>query len=840
MVSPSGGVFSHPAPARRWRITNAQRLYSAVLLVSAATLILEIALTRVFAVAQGYHFAFLSVSLALLGFGVSGTVLALAGRRLGLAQAASPAPGSLTQQRPRETRPLGRPRFLAACPLLFSLFTLGSYLGTNYLPFDSYRIAWEPVQWAYFALYYALLSLPFLFSGLFVGFLLASRPLAVGPLYGSNMAGSALGSLLSVLLLPALGAPGEIALASVFGLVAGALLTNDRRASLALVVCTLVAFALLVAASPGWLDVQLSPYRGLSQALRYPGARVTFAGWSQLGRIDVLESGGIRAFPGLSLGYAGALPPQLGLLTDGDNLTPLTKAAATRPELLQALPQALAYRLLPSPNVLLIEPHGNADALLARSFGARSITVLEGDDLVANLISRRYADYLGGTYSPPGTRLLVADARGYLARGEERFDLVEIALGDSFRPITAGASTLSENYLYTAEAFRAYYDHLAPGGLLLVTRWLQTPPSEDLRCWLLAVGAVERAGGEPARQLVAYRSWSTVSILAARSPFTTEQIALLKTGLSELSFDAVYYPGVRPEETNRYNVLPALDHYDLFARALGPGGEASYSSYGYDVTPPKDDRPFFYHFFRWEQTGAVLAQLGTTWQPFGGGGYLLTLGLLVLVTGLSAVLMLVPLLPRRRGEGKVILGARPLCYFALLGAGYLLVEIPLVQRAVLLLGHPTRAFAATLLALLLFSGLGSLVAARRVHPSLICAAVALAAATYPGLLSLLSTNLLGLEATLRFAAFVLALAPLGFAMGIPFPRGLSALGSRQAALTPWAWAVNGFTSVASSVGAALLALGMGFSAVVWLGAVAYALAALAATGLGGRAASAPR
>ena len=804
-------------------VKGSYALEGAVILVSAATLVVEIALTRVFSLAQGYHFAFLSVSLALLGFGVSGSFLGLfpAGGQPG------PPAGSAAGWRGRTGRLAAAGAQLLQsrpiCSLTFAASVLGSYLAANHLPFDSYRIVWEPAQWLYFVAYYALLSLPFFFSGVFVGFLLASRPSVVGRLYAANMVGAALGSLVAVAALPYVGAPGEIALAAGLGLAATSLLLPGRAVSLALLVAGGTATALLVAARPAWLEVQLSPYQALSHAQRYPDARVAYSGWSPLARIDVLESAQFRSFPGLSLAYAGGLPPQLALFVDGDNPSPLTKADVTPTELLGALPSALGYRLVEVPRVLLLEPRGGLDGLLAQRMGARSVTAVEGDDLVGQLAAGRYASFLGGAYSEPQARLVYDSPRSYLARSDQRFDLIVLPLGGSFRPVSAGAWALSEDYLYTAEAFQAYYDHLSDGGLLLATRWLQTPPSEELRAWAMVAETVEAAAGAPSQQMAAYRTWSTVTILASRSRLRPEQIATLKEWVAERSFDVVYYPGVIPEETNRYNLLPSLELHDRFAQAVSSDRQALYAAYPYDVSPPTDDRPFFHHFFRWSQMGAVLERLGKTWQPFGGSGFLLLLGLLLLVVAAAASFIIAPLLFRLRPG---VSSFHALTYFALLGFGFLLVEIPLVQKMVLLLGHPTRAFAATVLALLLFSGIGSL-ASGRLSPFRAAALAALAAAACPAVISVLSPVLLSLALPWRFVGAAAALAPLGFVMGMPFPRGLLTLGQNQAGLIPWAWGINGFASVASSVISAIVALTWGFSEALLLGATAYALAAVA-------------
>jgi hypothetical protein len=248
------------------------------------------------------------------------------------------------------------------------------------------------------------------------------------------------------------------------------------------------------------------------------------------------------------------------------------------------------------------------------------------------------------------------------------------------------------------------------------------------------------------------------------------------------------------------------------------------------VRPPDDDRPFFFHFFKWEQTGTVLALLGKTWEPFGGSGYLILLALLVLVVALSVALVLVPIvvIRRRQRRGLAEPGGwgRPAVYFAGLGLGFLLVEVALVQRSIVFLDHPAQAFAVVLFGLLSSSGIGSVLSARLPWRPVL-AALAVAIAVYPWLLSGAFSAFLGQALPVRVLVTLALLAPLGLLMGVPFPRGLRALGETRPSWIPLAWGVNGFASVASSVLAAIIALSWGFTAVFAGAALAY-LVALAA------------
>jgi hypothetical protein len=321
----------------------------------------------------------------------------------------------------------------------------------------------------------------------------------------------------------------------------------------------------------------------------------------------------------------------------------------------------------------------------------------------------------------------------------------------------------------------------------------------------------------------------TALLLVKNGEFSTKEIEAVRDFCAENKFDLVYYPGIQPAEANRYNVLPEPSYYQAFQDLLSAENRARfYADYAFDVSPPKDNRPFFFHFFKWSQTPAILQTFGQTWQPFGGSGYFVLVALLVLALLASAVLILVPLLFQRKlptaplSKGKKTgevdykstmsggIRGRVFLYFALLGLGYLFVEIPLMQRFILFLGHPIYAFATTLFALLLFSGLGSMICPRLSLLKMLIV-LFLTILLYPLLLPHLFQLLLGQTFVLRLLASVLSLAPLGFLMGIPFPGGIALLDRLAPDLIPWAWGINGCLSVLASILSTMLAISFGFS-----------------------------
>jgi SAM-dependent methyltransferase len=600
-------------------------------------------------------------------------------------------------------------------------------------------------------------------------------------------------------------------------------------------------------------SVRLSQYKGLSYALNLPQARVVATRSSALGRVDVVASPAIREAPGLSLvtPMDARLPRQLGLYEDADTAGPITAFDGDVHALSYldwSSPAAPYFALRPATRelrVCVLGAGGGAGVLLALRHGAQ-VDAVELDPNVTGLMHGQFHDFAGGLYDRPDVHVHRAEARTFVQAARERWDVIDVSLVDSFAGSAMGAGAVGESYLYTREAFETYLRHLRPGGLLAATRWVRMPPRDELKLFATAVEALEKLGRNPAERLVLIRSWATVTLLVKNEPFGSAELATLRRWAEDRLFDTAYFPGIQANQENRLNFLER-DYYAEAVRALlAPGArrEQFLDDYAFDVRPATDQRPYFFHFFRWRSLPVVLGELRRSSIPLSELGYLILLATLLQATVLAILLTVSPLafLTRRNVPGDPS-AARPapggvtrlrvlLCFLAL-GIGYLFVEMALIQRLVFFLAKPIYAVAVVLAGLLFVSGLGSAWAARQLREgasvlriAMIAAlVVAGAAAVYSFGLYPFLTNLLGWPLGARMIVALVVMSPLG-AMGMPFPLVVHHLGQTHEELLPWAWAVNGCASVVAGPLATLVALGAGLPAVLLASSTCYLLTAM--------------
>jgi SAM-dependent methyltransferase len=788
-----------PATAR----PETWRLPLVIAIISCASLLLELALTRLFSVVLFYHFAFLAISVALLGLGAGGVFAHICRHRL----------SRWTVEQ------LGGVLLSANALIVLGVLevVLHSAVSLNL----------ELRNFEKLSVLYIAAAIPFFLTGLLFSIVFAREPEQVARLYGFDLIGGALACILLVPILNVLGAPNAVLCSAVLMAVAAALWSDARRTR-SWAVTLAVAYVALIAANHSGKLIDIIYAKGL----RRDASWVQFARWNALSRVEV-DQVGLAKYIVIDADASTAImnvdPAEWARDVPVGSDPGTWKQSAPfnwKTDLMNAAP-SLANVLRPRGDFAIIGPGGGVDVLRAVANGSHRVTGIEINPLIANTIMRgSYADYAHHLYQRPEVHIHVADGRSYLRSSRDRYDVVQMTLVDTWASTAAGAYALSENNLYTVEAFREYFDHLRPDGMIAITRWEFRQPREALRVVSQAIEALHELGvNNPAGNFIVAsdgpldQDGRPVIVLAKKSGFTAEEISAVRAHLLG-----------HPKLVTLY--LPNGDNpQNAFTRLIQSNDPRAFAvSYQYNVTPVFDSSPFF--FFTLKTANAISDLRGTR----GGMDWRVNLGLvilgMVLLISIVAVLafLVVPLALEPRSSQPRLW---PLCYFIAIGLGYILVEITLIQRFVLFLGHPTYALTVVIFLMLLASGAGSL-SARRWAPRIrtlrpVLLLIVAGVIAYLGVLPPILKSLVGLPFAVKLLVSGALIVPLGFIMGMPFPSGLRLLDESALStggLTEWAWAMNASASVLGSVLAMVVALHFGLNVTLFCGALAYALAGL--------------
>ncbi len=900
-------------------------LCTGLALVAGSVILLQIALTRVFAITMWHHLAYMVISLALLGFGAAGSLLTA--RRSG-AGTANPAGA------------------LAALSGAYGLSVFAAFFLVSQVQVDTLEIWSDKQNVLRLGLTAAAVFVPFFFAGAAVGLALTRFAKHANRLYSFDLLGSALGGAASVWILAREGGSAAVLLAGCMGAAGGSAFALAAGRKAFLVSCLPLALCAGVFAA-----FVAGPLRDRWQIPFAPGKEFTRY-QDRLDELDRIPSSTAE----VEVGPLQRLPPLIGgdfglqwlraiddlgrlIGQDGSAPTTMYKDAARFAEMpfLRDTQAASAYTCREAtgagePKVLVIGVGGGADVMVALEHGARHVTAVEINRAMIDVVSERYDDFLGGLFRPGAhpfsdkIELVHGEGRAFVRGTDERYDVIQMSGVDSFTALSTGAYTLSESYLYTVEAVKDFYAHLEEGGYVNYSRFILSfpqQPRESLRLANIAYTALDELGiADPSTHIAVFRGQIWASTLIKRGAFTPAELAALEELAARNGFWGLVFDPLRPparsdephpgtdrvaqwdfhvavterrvagleklhaphdvvlqltdafrlafagdragaehlvrelteplpvpereqadatlrklvEETatrarlNDASFDHSLECYSTLLRGTADERAAFVAGYEYDLSPCTDDDPFFFNYYRYrnllkkERSKAVTDLAYTHDYPV---GHVVLVSSLLQITLVALLLILLPLARVSRRGAPTGARIQVFLYFAALGAGFMFVEIVLMQKMVLFLGHPTHAVTVVLTALLAFAGLGSLLAARfdarRAAPfRWLALVVPLCVLLEAALVDRVLPELLGLPFAGRVAAVVALLAPLGLVLGMPFPLGLRRIAARWPELLPWAWAINAFLSVFTSIFCILLGMALGFSAVLVVAAFVYA------------------
>jgi hypothetical protein len=751
------------------------------------------------------------ISIALFGFGASGTFLSL---------------GEVFNGR-RQWHPPSR-LSLSILLVLFSISVIVSFLALIHLPLDYFSLPVEPLQSVYLLVAYLCLSLPFFVSGLIIAIGYTTAPEKAGLVYFASMAGSALGAVVPVLLLPLLGEGKLILISAAIPLIPAMVSTlrrfHEPETPIAghpilrnlMVPCCLaiigIVLYLLTAGLP-LIRIAPSPYKALGRILQFPQTQILESKSSIRGRIDRVRTPYMHFAPGLSLKYTQTLPRQHVIYKDGDNplvLYDLNKIDDSN--FASYMISFAGYSLIQQPeDVLLIQRGGGSSVPCALASGAERITIIEQNRSVAAILGRKYP-----------LQVINRDPRVFLAQSTDRYDIIQI---ENWGATIPGAAALNQEYTFTIEAFREYWDHLKPGGIISISRKLLLPPSDSLRLWGTAYEALQQIGiRSPGDHLALIRNFDTFTLLISKSAVNVGgvlQFARIR------NFDLVFLKSIDRNMVNRFHEFEEPYHYQRI-KQLADAYESDrqhvfFRKYHLDVKPQSDWRPFPGRFLKWSKVKELYKSLGNRFYALFLSGEIVVSLVFVEALILAVCLLIIPVILSTRKIKKPTFAQ--VSYFFGIGAGFMFVELYFIKFFILIFGDPTISFTIVVSAILIFSSLGGVYthtgSMRWIRPALFTLIGGLILVTAG--LELMAGILLNISNGWRYLVAFLLILPVGFLMGLPFPLGMRYL-LENPVQRAYAWSVNGCASVLSAIAAAQFAMSFGIPTIAVSAIAAYLVA----------------
>ncbi|MCI0415237.1 hypothetical protein L0222_20895 [bacterium] len=766
--------------------------YLNIFLIAASTLLLEISLSKIFSVIYYHHFAFLIISTALFGYGLSGVFLSVS-------------------KWVKRTSP---DHLLYVSTILFAFTTVVSYRLILLIPLKYETLLLERIQILYLATVYLLVALPFFFSGLSIGGLLATFNSYVSKLYFADLAGAAIGCFAIILTLPGFGGSGTVLVCGIVACLAALGFASSRKKAI-LPVLLIILYAFLIPGSEHYFPTATkSPKRQFTESIQRVDSYYTE--WSPAARIDVV--GGIIWIDGGT--------NQSGMR----RIPPKEKFDRTPPEFPFRIIE-VPYNFVTSPDLLIIGPGGGAEVAQALPYRSKSITGVELDPVISKLMLGMFSRYIGNIYTRPGVQLINEEGRSYLRRSQQKYDIIQQKANSHPMAVASGALNLTETYLLTKEAFHEYLDHLKPNGFLSIER------HRGLRLLNLGAEVLLERGVKDYWNYMALFHAGTGDVpgnyfLLKNTPFTSEEL------------DYLHKYAERMGKSRGYWLLysPRMQKETLFTDFMRPGQrEQMIKEAPYELRAPSDDWPFIEHSFFLKSLFSFELRKkieNPFWQEadiirMNARGILSAISIYIILLEalvLATVFLIYPLVRSKPLGIHTKETWRLLIYFFCLGVGFIFVEIALIQKYILFIGYPVYSVAAIVFSLLLAAALGSLYTNRSSNVSrslkfavaFICASILFQVLLAP----ILFQKFLSAPFAARMALSVIFIFPAGFFMGMPFPLALSWMSRHLQSFVPWAWGMNGYATVLGSVLSVILALNFGFRSVLITAGLIYIAAYL--------------
>jgi hypothetical protein len=776
------------------------RVLISIGLLSASIIAYQLVLMQILSLVQWYYFAYMVISIALLGFGAAGTFLTIFREQL-------------------------IKKFEFAVPLL--IITTGIFMSTviwvsqiSAFRFDTYLLFTDRSQILNLLLTYLIFFMPFFSGALAVGLFFIRYTDSIGNVYFANLAGSGIGGIIVISLIWYF-LPNEMpAIISLLPFAAGLLLISGRTKTIIILAASVLFITIVFYLSSPPVLV-LSQFKNLSKTLQLPEAKIITEKNSPYGLAQVVYSPVLRFAPGLSLKFNNTIPVRSAIFNNGNWVIPVVnQGTCDSPSIADFTTNALPYTIGNRENVLILNTGTGLDVVQALSKKAGNIIVVEPNPVIISLMKNES----GSVYKDPRVKIKNTEPRTFIINETSKFDLITLPVIGSFEG-SSGLYALQEQYILTTESISEMWQLLKPEGVICITCWMDYPFRNPLKVLSTLAEAIEKnIHEEPSTRIAAVRGWGTLSFILKRSPITPEESKKIREFCSTMLFDPVILPDVTREERTLYNKIQDEQFFIYIDEIMSSERNNLYSDYDFYIKPATDDKPFFSQFLRWNNIPHLSRLFGSQSIPFFETGYVFAAFALIQVLLASVVLILLPLFffkLKSSGKLKVFL------YFSGIGIGYMFVEMVLIQRFILYFGNPIYSAASVISSMLICSGAGSFFSSRikfkKRNLSVLLLPIILLILAYAVFLTNILRATIGIPIEFKLIFSFIFIAPLSFLMGFPFPVGIRILSVNYKEQIPWAWGINGSFSVVSTVLAVIIAVELGFTWVMLFASAAYLL-----------------
>lgn len=786
-----------------------------VFIISWALLFYEISLIRIFSIVQWYDFAYFAISLALMGFGISGSFVYLFQTAI--------------QKNIKKFIFVFVTLFFISLPLFFFLYLQ--------VPFNALLVGLDNNQILYFILNTVFMLIPFFFGATVI--IISMMHFQVNKIYFANLCGSGLG-VISCYIIMHFVHPFRI-IFIILGILSISIILSALAFKKKFLIYSALIIIFVISATYYFIEYhnifKIAEYKSYSLVKNMPDFNIIAESYSPQSLITVARARGLRRAGDLSYNFYGYIPEIYGMFFDYDNLSPVYRwdgdmDSLTELEFLHRNPNGLGHYLLKDREKrtsLVLGTGGGSGLLRGIKSNFKKITGIEYNKRVIELMQSELSDWSGNIYSIDNIKIHNIDARNYIETTDNSYQLIELEMLDSFVSSSSGIASLREDYLYTIESFSRLWKIMDNDGIISISRWIQNPPRDSLKIVNTIFDTLKAKGiKNPKDHIIAIRGPMSINILLTREAVCEERIQLTRSFCEKNGFDLVYYSNIKEEETNIYFMEKDSNLFRYFSILLDDSKRDKFiEDYLFDIQTTTDNKPYFFNFFRYPVIDNIIRETGTQELEFSQWGYFSILIMLIPTAFITLICIFLPLLIRKKKIRINRFSISSLLFFFCIGIAFFFIEIILIQKLILFLGHPVSSISIVIASVLTFSGLGSYFSGKLFPdrlPIIPLLSIIVLIIIIFGFMDIIFMNFIQLPYFSKAIISIILIFPLSFFMGMPLPLTLNHIKKTSQDLVPWCWGINGFASVNSIFLCSVFSLIFGFNTVVIFAIIAYSLA----------------